>query len=110
MLSHTAIRSNVDRQFVPTRNVAPDPASKARDNSLGQCIQLMGAPMNYPRNTEIFGEDEPAEYVYKIVSGAVRTYRILSDGRRQIGGFYLPGDIFGLQFEDEHSFSAEAIT
>ncbi|MBV1698916.1 MAG: helix-turn-helix domain-containing protein [Hyphomicrobiales bacterium] len=70
----------------------------------------MGAPMNYPRNTEIFGEDEPAEYVYKIVSGAVRTYRILSDGRRQIGGFYLPGDIFGLQFEDEHSFSAEAIT
>jgi CRP/FNR family transcriptional regulator, nitrogen fixation regulation protein len=110
MLSHTAIRSNVDRQFVPTRNVAPDTASKARDNSLAQCIRLMGAPMNYPRNTEIFGEDEPAEYVYKIVSGAVRTYRILSDGRRQIGGFYLPGDIFGLQFEDEHSFSAEAIT
>jgi CRP/FNR family nitrogen fixation transcriptional regulator len=39
----------------------------------------------------------------------VRTYKILSDGRRQIGGFYLPGDIFGFEFRDEHTFSAEAI-
>ena len=35
--------------------------------------------------------------------------RILSDGRRQLGGFYLPGDIFGLEFTDEHALSAEAI-
>jgi CRP-like cAMP-binding protein len=40
----------------------------------------------------------------------VRTYKILSDGRRQICGFYLPGDFFGLQFNEEHIFSAEAIT
>jgi CRP-like cAMP-binding protein len=73
-------------------------------------MQLMGALMSYPRNTEIFGENESADYVYKVVSGAVRTYKILSDGRRQVGGFYLPGDIFGLQFADEHAFSAEAIT
>ena len=73
-------------------------------------MQLMGAVMSYPRNAEIFGANEPAEYVYKIVSGSVRTYKILNDGRRQIGGFYMPGDIFGLQFADEHAFSAEAIT
>ena len=48
--------------------------------------------------------------MYKVVSGSVRTYKILSDGRRQIGGFYLPGDIFGFEFADEHSCSAEAIT
>jgi CRP-like cAMP-binding protein len=66
--------------------------------------------MVYPRDSEIFGEDEPAEYLYKVVSGNVRTYKILSDGRRQVGGFYLPGDIFGLEFADEHSLSAEAIT
>jgi CRP/FNR family transcriptional regulator, nitrogen fixation regulation protein len=40
----------------------------------------------------------------------VRTYKILDDGRRQIGAFYLPGDIFGLQFGDKHTLSAEAIT
>jgi CRP-like cAMP-binding protein len=66
--------------------------------------------MSYPRNVEIFGENEPAEYVYKVISGSVRTYKILSDGRRQICGFYLPGDCFGLQFSEEHTISAEAIT
>ena len=76
---------------------------------LGQSMNLMGATMVYPRNTEIFGENEPADYLYKVVSGSVRTYKILSDGRRQVGGFYLPGDLFGLEFADEHTLSAEAI-
>jgi CRP-like cAMP-binding protein len=40
----------------------------------------------------------------------VRTYKVLNDGRRQIGGFYLPGDLFGLEIGNEHTFSAEAIT
>ena len=70
----------------------------------------MGAVMSYPRNSEIFGDNESADYLYKVVSGSVRTYKILSDGRRQIGGFYMPGDIFGLEFADEHTLSAEAIT
>lgn len=78
-------------------------------DALGQSMQLMGAMMIYPRNTEIFGENEPADYLYRVVSGSVRTYKILSDGRRQVGGFYLPGDIFGLEFADEHTLSAEAI-
>jgi CRP/FNR family transcriptional regulator, nitrogen fixation regulation protein len=85
-----------------TGTVYPDP--------LGQSMHLMGAMMTYPRNTEIFGENEPADYLYKVVSGSVRTYKILNDGRRQVGGFYLPGDIFGLEFAEEHSLSAEAIT
>jgi CRP-like cAMP-binding protein len=71
---------------------------------------LMGATITYARNSEIFGENEPAEYLYKVVSGSVRTYKILNDGRRQVGGFHLVGDIFGLEFADEHSLSAEAIT
>jgi hypothetical protein len=73
-------------------------------------MQLMGAVVAYPRNSEIFGDNESADYLYKVVSGSVRTYKILSDGRRQVGGFYLPGDIFGLEFSDEHTLSAEAIT
>ena len=75
-----------------------------------QTIALMGAAVSYRRNAEIFGEREPADYLYKIVSGSVRTYKILGDGRRQIGGFYLPGDIFGLEFAEQHKLAAEAIT
>jgi CRP-like cAMP-binding protein len=72
-------------------------------------IELMGSHMTFSPNEEIFGENEPADYVYKVTKGAVRTYKILNDGRRQIGGFYLPGDIFGLEVGKTHQFSAEAI-
>jgi CRP/FNR family nitrogen fixation transcriptional regulator len=53
--------------------------------------------MRFERNAEIFGEDEPAEYLYRVVSGAVRTMRFSSDGRRQILAFHLPGDTFGME-------------
>ena len=105
----TAIRTDAFRRPVPAAPSHPLNGAGERD-PLAQSMQLMGAVMSFPRNTEIFGENEPADYVYKVISGSVRTYKILSDGRRQVGGFYLPGDIFGLQFADEHTFSAEAIT
>jgi CRP/FNR family nitrogen fixation transcriptional regulator len=70
----------------------------------------MGAPMSFGRNAEIYGEGEPADYLYKVVRGTVRTYKVLADGRRQIGAFYMAGDVFGLEMGDEHTFSAEAIS
>src|ERR1043166_887282 len=73
-------------------------------------IEIMGAAMPFARNSEIYGEGEPAEYLYKVVSGTVRTSKILADGRRQIGAFYIAGDLFGLEAGDDHTFSAEAIT
>jgi CRP/FNR family nitrogen fixation transcriptional regulator len=91
--------------------ICPRPAAPARANAAGEGpLGLMGAPMRFARNTEIYGEDEPAEYLYQVISGAVRTYRMLDDGRRQIGGFYLPGDIFGVEAGDMHLSSAEAIS
>ena len=72
-------------------------------------IDMMGAAMPFARNAEIYGENERAEYLYKVLSGSIRTYKLLADGRRQIGGFYLPGDIFGLEVGDHHTFSAEAV-
>jgi CRP-like cAMP-binding protein len=87
------------------------PARKAPvgTHELVDTFSMMGAVMPYARNAEIFGEGEPAEYIYKVISGSVRTYKILNDGRRQIGAFYMPGDVFGLEAADEHTFSAEAI-
>jgi len=63
----------------------------------------------YKRGSEIYGEKEAAEYVYQVKSGAVRSYKLLSDGRRQIGAFHLAGDIFGLENGGEHRFTAEAV-
>lgn len=63
----------------------------------------------YRSNEEIFGEGETVEYVYEVISGAVRSYKLLSDGRRQIGAFHLPGDVFGLENGSNHRMGAEAV-
>ena len=83
----------------------PPASAPSTEGPLG----LMGAPMRFARNNEIYGEHEPSEYLYQVISGAVRTYRMLDDGRRQISAFYLPGDIFGVEAGDMHLCSAEAI-
>jgi CRP-like cAMP-binding protein len=84
---------------------APSPSL----HSLVGTLEMMGTMMSFGRGEEIYGEGEHAEYLYKVVSGAVRMYKVLDDGRRQVGAFYLPGDIFGFEFGDDHAASAEAI-
>src|SRR6201994_2589184 len=71
--------------------------------------ELILSEFRYRRGSEIFGEAEPAEYVYQVADGSVRTYKLLSDGRRQIGAFHLVGDIFGLENGTTHRFTAEAV-
>jgi len=46
---------------------------------------------------------------YQVISGAVRSYKLLSDGRRRCGAFHLPGDVFGLESGTVHRLAAEAI-
>src|SRR3954451_3067054 len=72
-------------------------------------IHLKCFTMSYPRYAEIYGEEEPAKYVYKVLRGVVQTYRSFENGRRQIAAFYLPGDIFELETRDTHKLSAEAV-
>ena len=71
--------------------------------------ETTGALFSYRPEEEIYGEDEPAEFIYKVVSGAVRSYKLLADGRRQIGAFHLPGDLFGLEASGQHQLTAEAV-
>ena len=85
---------------------AVTPAGPLPEGPLG----MMGVPMRFARNADIYGEDEPAEYLYQVISGTVRAYRMLDDGRRQISAFYLPGDIFGVEAGEMHASSADAVT
>jgi CRP/FNR family nitrogen fixation transcriptional regulator len=73
-------------------------------------IRLIGATRAFGRDQQIFGEGESADFIYKVVSGAVRCFRVLADGRRQISDFYLPGDVLGVEAGAERSATAEAIT
>ena len=77
---------------------------------IASCSGLIATEFSYRKDEEIYGEGEPSEYVYQVVRGAVRTYKLLNDGRRQIGAFHLPGDVFGLDPGSTHRLTAEAIT
>jgi len=86
------------------------PPSADRFSLLASCSGVIATEFSYGKDEEIYGEDEPSEYVYQVIHGAVRTYKLLSDGRRQIGAFHLPGDVFGLDSSSTHRLTAEAIT
>ena len=80
------------------------------DHLFDSVLPAPGACARFHRDEEIFGEGEAADYVYQVVSGSVRTYRILRDGRRQIDEFHFPGDYFGLEMTETHRVTAEAMT
>jgi len=63
----------------------------------------------FERGEEIFAEGEACNVFYKVISGTVRTGKLLSDGRRQIDAFHFAGDVFGLEGGALHRFTAEAV-
>lgn len=69
----------------------------------------LGVRMPFSADEEIYAQEEPADLFYQVLSGAVRTIRLLSDGRRQVGDFYYAGDLFGFEGGPLHRLSAEAI-
>ncbi len=72
-------------------------------------IERLGVRETFAKDEEIYGQAEPVQRVYRVIRGAVRTTRLLSDGRRQVGEFYFPGDVFGLETGPDHRYSAEAL-
>jgi CRP/FNR family nitrogen fixation transcriptional regulator len=78
-------------------SLVDDPAILALGVAGSAQTRVATSEFNYKKGVEVYGEKEPADYVYQVVSGAVRSYKLLSDGRRQIGAFHLTSDIFGLE-------------
>ena len=63
----------------------------------------------FPADSEIYAQGERCSNLYKVEFGAVRIYRLLSDGRRQISAFHMAGEMFGFEVDKNHHFFAEAI-
>ncbi|CAA7619330.1 MULTISPECIES: helix-turn-helix domain-containing protein [Magnetospirillum] len=63
-----------------------------------------------PAAFTVFREGDVADHVYSISGGAVKLYKLLSDGRRQIIGFLFSGDLFGLGLDGGYAYTAETLT
>jgi CRP/FNR family nitrogen fixation transcriptional regulator len=66
------------------------------------------AVRSYVKDNLIYAEGDPADFFYRVVSGAVRSCKYLSDGRRQISAFHVAGELFGIECSASYRFSAEA--
>lgn len=100
-------------ETIGSRHLAHIPGEAPHDGESGGLLATafaaMGVAMPFKADARIFGADEPADYVYMVVRGAVRVCELLEDGRRQINAFYLPGDLFGLEAGKCHQLNAEAV-
>jgi CRP/FNR family transcriptional regulator len=96
------------------------PCASCGARPLGVCADLKGHELQsmacasesvsaQPGQT-LFHEGDPNPYVFNVVDGAVKLYRLLPDGRRQITGFLFQGDFLGLGGRGASSFTAEALT
>jgi CRP/FNR family nitrogen fixation transcriptional regulator len=108
MLTQT-INTQAIKTQISGSKIAPGHPVSDQFGAIAGHVGLVATEFSYRKEEEIYGEDEPAEYVYQVVTGAVRSYKLLSDGRRQIGSFHLPGDVFGLESGTTHRLAAEAI-
>lgn len=104
MQSYSA--TNGIRQTVPAAIAMRGAAALPRQESPKR---LSGTRIVLARGDELFAEGDDADLFYKVVSGTIRTYKLLSDGRRQIDAFHLAGDIFGMEPGVAHRFSADAV-
>jgi CRP/FNR family transcriptional regulator, nitrogen fixation regulation protein len=102
---HTALLTKASSSTLPLFTLEAPPLRKSVDAA----TPTVGSVQSFTKDEEIFAEGDKAAYVYKVLSGVVRTSKLLSDGRRQIDAFHLAGDIFGIEAGDEYRFCAESV-
>jgi CRP-like cAMP-binding protein len=72
-------------------------------------FERIGTAINLRRDATLVHTGDPARYCFKVVTGAVRSCRLLADGRRHLGDFMLPGDFIGLEMGERWNFTVEAV-
>ena len=63
------------------------------------------------RNEHLYRAGDRLTSIYAVRSGSIKTYSLTNDGREQITGFHLPGELLGLDAinDNAHPCSAKAL-
>jgi CRP/FNR family transcriptional regulator len=62
----------------------------------------------FKRGEVLYRVGQPFEYIYAIRSGSIKSYIFTDDGRVQITGFHIAGELVGLNDIDSPTYSCEA--
>ena len=74
----------------------------------GELLAILRRQQAKNRET-LISEGDRADFVFNVTHGAVKLYKLMADGRRQITGFLFEGDFLGIAMHDEYPYSAEAV-
>jgi len=66
--------------------------------------------LRFDAQDTLFREGDDGLAIYILISGAVKVYKLMPDGRRQITGFFFRGDMFGFCLDTTYAYTAETIT
>ena len=75
-----------------------------------EALVRIGTRLRLPSRMVIYREDVPADWVFAVVEGAVKSYRDLPSGKRTIGAFLFAKDLFGLAENGKYVATTQAIT
>jgi len=73
-------------------------------------LNAVATTVTVAKGSTVFREHDPSNYLFNVLSGAIRLVRIFGDGRRQVTGFLFPGDFLGLSASGNYSYSAETLS
>jgi CRP-like cAMP-binding protein len=91
----------IPRSNTLARPAVPDPLN---------LLEQFGTTVSVLRDHQIQPQGDPSMYVWRVLAGCVRTVKLLEDGRRHVGEFLFPGDLFGLGAVGAGDLAAEAVT
>ena len=87
----------------------PAKAGPMEDRAALSRLRAAPALVTLDAQQELFAQDDPVRHCYEVVSGCLRTVRLMEDGRRLVGGFLMAGSLLGFEARALHDFAAQAV-
>ena len=72
-------------------------------------LDAIGVIRHLAHHESLVLEGDSANSFHRVLSGTIAGYKATSDGRRQIIGFFFPGDLVGLTVAKHYPYGAEAL-
>ena len=62
-----------------------------------------------PAGTAVYHQDQPFTSLFAVLSGGVKTYQTLAEGKTSITGLHLPGELFGFSGINQAHYLTSAV-
>jgi len=75
----------------------------------GDCAAVIQRHYPLPRGERLYRRNDPFGSLFQVCSGSIKTQRETPDGDLVITGFFLPGDVVGLEAISDTHYPSDAI-